>query len=232
MYSSNIRSSLMHGHIVLLAAFFMKSQPPARAVMIIIVDFEFGMGRELHRCLIPRCGGVSGGFSTYPAVQLRKCRPTPSFTPRQTLMPKFDQSPFYVNNSRGHRGPVSYIARHWCWRLRELLPRCVTIFVRSGGRSGNWSRNCGFRLSGRNFVQGSISSAVGVGTLRDYACYRSGIGSQQEVAFSLRNIRLVLLDRKHKRRENQGPQNSGRKPRSIAIETSDYVACQWTLPCV
>jgi hypothetical protein len=41
----------------------------------------------------------------------------------------------------------------------------------------------------------------------------------------------VLLNREHKGRENQGPQNSGRKPRSITIETSDYVAGQWTLPC-
>ncbi len=31
----------MHGHIMLLAAFFVESQPPARAVMIVIVDFEF-----------------------------------------------------------------------------------------------------------------------------------------------------------------------------------------------
>jgi hypothetical protein len=38
----------MHGHIMLLAAFFVESQPPARAVMIVIIDFEFGMGRELH----------------------------------------------------------------------------------------------------------------------------------------------------------------------------------------
>jgi hypothetical protein len=97
--------------------------------------------------------------------------------------------------------------------------------------SGNWSRNCGFRLSGRNFVQGSISFAFGAGTLCDYACYRSGIGSQQEVAFILRNVRVELLDRKHKGSENQGPQNSGCKPSSIAIETSDYVAFQWTLPC-
>jgi hypothetical protein len=43
-----------------------------------------------------RFGGV-GGFLFYPAVQLRKCRPTPNFTPRQTLMPEFDQSPFYIN---------------------------------------------------------------------------------------------------------------------------------------
>src|SRR6476620_3390608 len=39
---------MMHGHIMLLAVFFVESQPPARAVMIVIVDFEFGMGRELH----------------------------------------------------------------------------------------------------------------------------------------------------------------------------------------
>ena len=31
----------MHGHIMLLATFFVESQPPARAVMIVIVDFEF-----------------------------------------------------------------------------------------------------------------------------------------------------------------------------------------------
>ena len=38
----------MHWHFVLLAAFFVKSQPPARAIVIVIIDFEFGMGRELH----------------------------------------------------------------------------------------------------------------------------------------------------------------------------------------
>src|ERR1700674_4468850 len=32
---------VMHGHIMLLATFFVESQPPARAVMIVIVDFEF-----------------------------------------------------------------------------------------------------------------------------------------------------------------------------------------------
>src|SRR5208282_1388987 len=32
---------VMHGHIMLLAAFFVESQPPACAVMIVIVDFEF-----------------------------------------------------------------------------------------------------------------------------------------------------------------------------------------------
>ena len=31
----------MHWHFVLLAAFFMESQPSARAVVIVIVDFEF-----------------------------------------------------------------------------------------------------------------------------------------------------------------------------------------------
>jgi len=135
-----------------------------------------------------RFGGV-GGFFAYPSVQVRKCRPTPSFTPRQTLMPKFDQSPFYVNNSRGHRGPVSYIAGLWCWRLRGALPRCLTVFLRSGGRSGNWSRSCGFHLQGRNFLWRSFSElgintdpcsgshfAVGVGTLCNHAPYRSGIG--------------------------------------------------------
>src|SRR5208282_1213686 len=32
---------VMHGHLVLLAAFFMQSQPPACAVVIVIIDFEF-----------------------------------------------------------------------------------------------------------------------------------------------------------------------------------------------
>ena len=198
---------------------------------------------ESAACLIPCCGGV-GGFLFYPAVQLRKCRPTPSFTPRQTLMPEFDQSPFYTNKSRRQRGSVSYIAGLWCWRLRGVLPRCVTIFLRSEGRSGNWSRSCGFHLRGRNFVQRGFSErginaaprsgshfAVGVGTLCNHALYRSGIGIRQKVAFSLRRLRLALFDREHEGSENQGPQNSGCKPRSIAIETSDYVACQWTLPC-
>jgi hypothetical protein len=47
-----------------------------------------GRGRTVESVgrLIPCRGGVSG-FSNYPAVQLRKYRPTPSFTPRQTLMP-------------------------------------------------------------------------------------------------------------------------------------------------
>jgi hypothetical protein len=30
------------------------------------------------------------------------------------LMPEFDQSLFYINKSRRHRRPVSYIARLWC----------------------------------------------------------------------------------------------------------------------
>jgi hypothetical protein len=147
-------------------------------------------------------------------------------------MPEFQQTPFYIDSSRRQKGPVSYIARLWCGRLRGLLPRCVMKFLRSGGRSGNWSRNCGFRLSGRNFEQRSISFAVGVGTLCNHARYYSGIGIRQNVAFSLPRLRLVLLDREHKGSENQAPQNAGCKPRSIAIETSDYVACQWTLPCV
>ena len=44
----NLLEQVMYGHIMLLAAFFVESQPPARAVMIVVVDFEFGMGRELH----------------------------------------------------------------------------------------------------------------------------------------------------------------------------------------
>ena len=44
----DLLKQVMHGHFVLLTAFFMEPQPPARAVMIVIIDLEFGMGRELH----------------------------------------------------------------------------------------------------------------------------------------------------------------------------------------
>jgi hypothetical protein len=50
-----------------------------------------------------RFGGV-GGFFSYPSVQVRKCRPAPRFfTFRQTLMPEFDQPPFYIDRSKRHR---------------------------------------------------------------------------------------------------------------------------------
>ena len=108
--------------------------------------------KRLAACLIPCCGGV-GGFFVYPSFQLRKCRPAPRyFNFGQTLMPEFHQSPFYINKSRRQKGPVSYIAGLWCWRLRGVLPRCVTKFLRSGGGSGNRSRSCGFRL--KEFLEG------------------------------------------------------------------------------
>ena len=44
----DLLEQVMHGHFVLLAAFFMEPQPSARAVVVVIIDFEFGMGRELH----------------------------------------------------------------------------------------------------------------------------------------------------------------------------------------
>ena len=44
----DLLEQVMYGHVMLLAAFFMESQPPSRAVVIVIIDFEFGMGRELH----------------------------------------------------------------------------------------------------------------------------------------------------------------------------------------
>ena len=31
---------VMHGHIMLLATFFVESQPPACAIVIVIIDFE------------------------------------------------------------------------------------------------------------------------------------------------------------------------------------------------
>jgi hypothetical protein len=48
VFVQDLLEQVMYRHFVLLATFFMESQPPARAVMIVIVDFEFGMGRELH----------------------------------------------------------------------------------------------------------------------------------------------------------------------------------------
>src|SRR5271165_4341134 len=48
VFVQDLLEQVMHWHFVLLAAFFIESQPPARAIMIVIVDFEFGMGRELH----------------------------------------------------------------------------------------------------------------------------------------------------------------------------------------
>ena len=45
------------------------------------------------------------------------------------------------------------------------------------------------------------------------------------VAFDWRSF-----DREHEGSENHGPQNSGCKPSSIAIETSDYVARHWNTP--
>jgi hypothetical protein len=37
----DLLEQMMHWHFVLLAAFFMESQPTARPIMIVIVDFEF-----------------------------------------------------------------------------------------------------------------------------------------------------------------------------------------------
>jgi hypothetical protein len=44
-------------------------------------------------------GGVSG-FFVRPSVQMRECRPAPGFLVfGQTLMPEFDQSPFYFGST-------------------------------------------------------------------------------------------------------------------------------------
>ena len=37
----HLLEQVMHGHLVLLAAFFVESEPPPRAIVIVIVDFEF-----------------------------------------------------------------------------------------------------------------------------------------------------------------------------------------------
>jgi hypothetical protein len=39
---------------------------------------------------------------------------------------------------------------------------------------------------------------------------------------------IMLLEREHESGKNNSTQNSGCKPRSISIETSDCVACHWS----
>jgi hypothetical protein len=49
-----------------------------------------------------RFGGV-GGLFVYPCVQVRE-RPVPRFFSfRQTLMPEFDQPPFYIDRTKPNR---------------------------------------------------------------------------------------------------------------------------------
>jgi hypothetical protein len=40
VFVQDLLEQMMHWHFMLLAAFFVESQPPTRAVMIVIVDFE------------------------------------------------------------------------------------------------------------------------------------------------------------------------------------------------
>jgi hypothetical protein len=42
----NLLEQVMHRPFVLLATFFVESQPPACAIVIVIIDFQFGMGRD------------------------------------------------------------------------------------------------------------------------------------------------------------------------------------------
>jgi hypothetical protein len=48
VFVQDLLEQMMHWHFVLLATFFVESQPPTCAIVIVIIDFEFGMGRELH----------------------------------------------------------------------------------------------------------------------------------------------------------------------------------------
>ena len=43
-YLEDLLEQVMYGHIILLAAFFMESQPPTGTVMIVIINFEFQYG--------------------------------------------------------------------------------------------------------------------------------------------------------------------------------------------
>ena len=95
-----------------------------------------------------RFGGV-GGFFAFPSVQVRKSRPASGFfASRQTFMPEFDQPPFYIDRSKRHGGPVSYIAGSWAHCSRRVFPMCqssgigirlrvITIYFRSQRDDGS-----------------------------------------------------------------------------------------------
>jgi hypothetical protein len=51
--------------------------------------------------------------------------------------------------------------------------------------------------------------------------------AEQEVLFSLRRLRLALLEREYQSRESHGAQNSRCEPNSIAIESADRVPFHW-----
>jgi hypothetical protein len=163
------------------------------------------------------------------------------FLSRQTMMPKLDQPPFYIDISRGHRRRVSQTVGPSSFHRRRAWPMCVTIYFGSERENGCWSGSCRLRLCGRNFRERSFSEswiivapasrsyfAVGFRPPGHHAPRCSGIGVQQNAAFSLPGVRSPLFDREHESREDHGSQNSRCKPYSIAIESSDRVPYHWS----
>jgi hypothetical protein len=76
MYSFKIcLEQMMHWHFVLLAAFFMESQPTARPIMIVIVDFEFQYrahsGERVEHCGDQR--PVRSGHRILCTDEMRRC---------------------------------------------------------------------------------------------------------------------------------------------------------------
>ena len=63
---------MMHWHFVLLAAFFMESQPTARPIMIVIVDFEFQY-RAHSGERVEHCGDQRPFRSDTEFFELTKC---------------------------------------------------------------------------------------------------------------------------------------------------------------
>ena len=102
--------------------------------------------RRFLRKSMVRFGGV-GGFFAYSRAQVRKCCPIPRlFASRQTLMPEFDQPPFYIDRTKRHRCPVSYVAVLCSSHPCRILPICVTIYFRCERENRAWSRSRGFCL--------------------------------------------------------------------------------------
>src|SRR5438552_3277011 len=59
---------MMHGHLVLLAAFFLESQPPARTIVIVIVDFDLSFSTALTRAKLWNIAAMSAR-SRKPATE-------------------------------------------------------------------------------------------------------------------------------------------------------------------
>jgi hypothetical protein len=85
---------VMHGHLLLLAAFFVESQPATRTIVIVIVDFEFqyradpgeSVGKDTKQSAIPEAGvrGCLDRVKKLLDFTFDKCRRF-AFGPRKSL---------------------------------------------------------------------------------------------------------------------------------------------------